>query len=88
MLLQLRDGKSNKVIARALDMTEATVKVHVRQIMRKLGASNRTQAAVCAVEADLNDTHPTNGSRPPEDIGPDHDRPREHPLHTVVSGAA
>ena len=88
VLLQLREGKSNKVIARALDMTEATVKVHVRQIMRKLGASNRTQAAVCAVEADLNDAHPTNGSRPPEDIGRDHDRPREHPLHTVVSGAA
>jgi DNA-binding NarL/FixJ family response regulator len=42
----LRQGISNKVIGRQLNMTEATVKVHVRQIMRKLGASNRTQAAV------------------------------------------
>lgn len=42
----LRHGVSNKVIGRELHMTEATVKVHVRQIMRKLGASNRTQAAL------------------------------------------
>jgi DNA-binding NarL/FixJ family response regulator len=44
----LREGMPNKVIARHLKMTEATVKVHVRQIMRKLGATNRTQAALCA----------------------------------------
>lgn len=44
----LRGGEPNKVIARRLGMTEATVKVHVRQIMRKLGVSNRTQAAVVA----------------------------------------
>src|SRR5262245_48211943 len=44
----LREGMSNKVIARHLKMTEATVKVHVRHIMRKLGASNRTQAALSA----------------------------------------
>jgi DNA-binding NarL/FixJ family response regulator len=42
----LRRGYSNKVIARELDVAEATIKVHVRQIMRKLGASNRTQAAI------------------------------------------
>ncbi|KLK93416.1 hypothetical protein AA309_08785 [Microvirga vignae] len=42
----LRHGISNKLIARELHMTEATVKVHVRQIMRKLGAANRTQVAV------------------------------------------
>jgi DNA-binding NarL/FixJ family response regulator len=44
----LCQGEPNKQIARRLGMTEGTVKVHVRQIMRKLGASNRTQAAVCA----------------------------------------
>jgi DNA-binding NarL/FixJ family response regulator len=48
VLARLRLGKSNKVIARDLDMQESTVKVHVRQIMRKLGASNRTQAALLA----------------------------------------
>lgn len=42
----LKDGLSNKMIARHLGMTEATVKVHVRQIMRKLGVQNRTQVAL------------------------------------------
>ena len=45
----LREGKPNKVIARDLQMTEATVKVHVRQIMRKFGATNRTQVVLCAM---------------------------------------
>lgn len=49
VLERLSEGKSNKLIARDLDMTEATVKVHVRQIMRKFGAANRTQAALCAM---------------------------------------
>lgn len=46
----LHQGKSNKMIARELDMRESTVKVHVRSILRKLGALNRTQAALAAVE--------------------------------------
>ena len=41
----LRQGKANKVIAYELNMCESTVKVHVRKIMRKLKASNRTQVA-------------------------------------------
>ena len=44
----LRQGKSNKQIARELAMSEATVKVHVRHIMRKMGAVNRTQVAMFA----------------------------------------
>jgi DNA-binding NarL/FixJ family response regulator len=44
VLSHLREGKSNKVIAHDLGMTESTVKVHVRNIMRKMGAINRTQA--------------------------------------------
>ena len=44
----LRQGKPNKVIAHELDMRESTVKVHVRQIMRKIGVSNRTEAAFLA----------------------------------------
>jgi hypothetical protein len=36
------------VIGRKLGMTETTVKVHVREIMRKLGVSNRTQVAIAA----------------------------------------
>ncbi|GGD34715.1 DNA-binding response regulator [Aureimonas glaciei] len=55
----LRRGKSNKVIARELQMQESTVKVHVRQIMRKMGASNRTQAALLA-QAKYNADEPTH----------------------------
>ena len=39
-------GDPNKVIARRLGIREGTVKVHVRQIMRKLGVGNRTQIAI------------------------------------------
>jgi two-component system nitrate/nitrite response regulator NarL len=44
----LREGAPNKLIARKLDITEATIKVHVKAILRKIGASNRTQAAMWA----------------------------------------
>ncbi len=44
----LREGAPNKVIARELDITEATIKVHVKAILRKIGAANRTQAAMWA----------------------------------------
>jgi DNA-binding NarL/FixJ family response regulator len=41
-------GESNKEIARRLKIRESTVKVHVRQIMRRMGAANRTQVAIAA----------------------------------------
>lgn len=41
----VRQGKSNKIIAYELGMQESTVKVHMRKIMTKLKASNRTHAA-------------------------------------------
>jgi DNA-binding NarL/FixJ family response regulator len=41
----LRRGKANKTIAYELNMCESTVKVHIRTIMKKLHATNRTQAA-------------------------------------------
>ena len=50
VLERLRQGESNKLIGRQLKLRELTVKVHIRQIMRKLGATNRTQAALCAAE--------------------------------------
>ena len=46
VLVCLCQGDPNKVIGRKLGMTETTVKVHVREIMRKLGVSNRTQVAI------------------------------------------
>jgi DNA-binding NarL/FixJ family response regulator len=45
VLSLLRQGKANKIIAYELAMSESTVKVHVRNIMRKMGATNRTQVA-------------------------------------------
>lgn len=41
-------GHSNKLIARRLEISEATVKVYVKAILRKLRVSNRTQAAIWA----------------------------------------
>lgn len=46
ILRRLIVGDSNKLIARNLEIAETTVKVHVKAIFRKLGLSNRTQAAV------------------------------------------
>ncbi|TDR31537.1 response regulator [Hydromonas duriensis] len=52
-LIWLARGVSNKHIARALDVAESTVKVHVQNILRKLELSSRVQAAVYAVEHGL-----------------------------------
>jgi two-component system nitrate/nitrite response regulator NarL len=46
----LRDGSPNKIIARKLDISEATIKVHVKAVLRKIGAANRTQAAMWAAD--------------------------------------
>jgi DNA-binding NarL/FixJ family response regulator len=69
VLARLRQGESNKLIGRQLKLRESTVKVHIRQIMRKLGATNRTQAALCAAQLTLssrdksgeNEDEPDNG---------------------------
>jgi DNA-binding NarL/FixJ family response regulator len=45
VLKALREGKANKMIAYELNMCESTVKVHVRNIMKKLKARNRTEVA-------------------------------------------
>lgn len=50
VLVGLRQGKSNKEIARDLDLQEVTIKLHVKTLCRKLGAKNRTQAVLLAGE--------------------------------------
>jgi two-component system, NarL family, nitrate/nitrite response regulator NarL len=50
MLDGLVKGHANKVIARTCDITEATVKVHMKSILRKIRVDNRTQAAIWAME--------------------------------------
>jgi two-component system nitrate/nitrite response regulator NarL len=49
----LAQGDSNKIIANRLEITEATVKVHVKSLLRKIQANNRTQAAIWAVNQGL-----------------------------------
>jgi DNA-binding NarL/FixJ family response regulator len=49
VLVELAKGRSNREIARALDVSEKTVKAHVSAILAKLGVQDRTQAALLAV---------------------------------------
>ena len=50
ILCHLAEGQSNKVIARHLDISDGTVKLHVKAILRKLDVHSRVEAAVMAVE--------------------------------------
>lgn len=60
ILTHLAQGESNKVIARALDISHDTVKLHVRHILSKLNLTSRVEAAVFAVEHKLN--NPASGN--------------------------
>ncbi|MBO0737453.1 MAG: response regulator transcription factor [Alphaproteobacteria bacterium] len=51
VLSLIAEGRSNKLIADALKMSESTVKAHVKQIIRRLNVANRTQAALLATRA-------------------------------------
>lgn len=55
VLTNLAEGKSNKVIARICHISEATVKVHLKAILRKTKAHNRTQAAIWAIQHGVRD---------------------------------
>ena len=57
----LVEGDSNKAIARKINIADATVKVHVKAILRKIRVHNRTQAAIWAMSNDLSVT-PTGGA--------------------------
>jgi hypothetical protein len=72
----LQQGKPNKVIAYELNMCESTVKVHVRNLMKKLKAKNRTDLAMKAqIPGAAMHGGPTTGSgfRPAADL-PHQDR--------------
>jgi two-component system nitrate/nitrite response regulator NarL len=53
ILQRLISGLPNKIISRQLTISEATVKVHVKAVLRKLGVANRTQAAIWAAAQGL-----------------------------------
>ena len=52
VVTRLREGKPNKIIAHELDISVSTVKVHIRNVMKKLNASNRTQVALLTASDD------------------------------------
>ena len=47
----LLEGDSNMLIARRLEITESTVKIHMKSLLRKINVQNRTQAAIWAMES-------------------------------------
>jgi DNA-binding NarL/FixJ family response regulator len=53
VLALLMEGKNNKLICRALDLAEPTVKNHISAILKALGASNRTEAALAVTRLGL-----------------------------------
>lgn len=53
ILRYISQGDSNKVIARKLDITESTVKVHVKNLLKKVNMRSRIEAALFAVENKL-----------------------------------
>jgi two-component system nitrate/nitrite response regulator NarL len=61
----LVEGASNKEIARRLQVTETTVKAHVKGLLRKVRASNRTQAAIWALNNDVLAPEIGGGMMPP-----------------------
>jgi len=54
VLANMAQGKCNKLIARSLDITEATVKVHAKSIFQKINVPNRTAAAIWAIHNSVN----------------------------------
>jgi DNA-binding NarL/FixJ family response regulator len=79
ILHYLIEGYSNKCVARKIDIAEATVKVHVKAILRKIGVQNRTQAAIWAInngslatptnaDVDPSTANAGGGFRPPLEV--------------------
>ncbi|WP_373876012.1 response regulator transcription factor [Methylobacterium soli] len=64
VLRALSVGASNKLIARDYELAEATVKIHVKNVLRKLKAQNRTQAAIWARENGFCARVPTSSQAP------------------------
>jgi DNA-binding NarL/FixJ family response regulator len=87
----LAKGSPNKLIARELHIAEATVKVHVKALLRKMRVSNRTQAAIAAPDflgASGRDGKTLGRSGLSDNIDVDLDRPRVEALGALRSGAA
>lgn len=64
ILSHLAEGQSNKLIASQLGISDGTVKLHVKAILRKLGVHSRVEAAVLAVENGINPSSRASPSQP------------------------
>jgi two-component system response regulator DegU len=64
ILLLLVEGQSNKEISERLYLSEKTVKAHLAAVFRKLGVSNRTQAAMAALSMGIADANPVAEGAP------------------------
>ena len=62
ILEHLAQGQSNKLMARHLGISEGTVKLHVKAVLRKLGLRSRVEAAVLAVEQGIGHSHMADAS--------------------------
>ncbi len=69
ILACLLNGFSNKVIANQLHISEGTVKVHLKGILRKINVRNRTQAAIWAINNGISNRQAAAAPRVPERIG-------------------
>jgi two-component system nitrate/nitrite response regulator NarL len=78
ILRQLVAGDANKLIARKLDVAEATVKAHIKAILRKLQVENRTQAAIWAISHGLDQYDPKAAKPPGRASRHDHRDHRDH----------
>ena len=63
ILCLITDGQSNKMIARKLNISDGTVKLHVKSVLRKLDIHSRVEAAVMAVESGICTRQPDYGSK-------------------------
>jgi two-component system, NarL family, nitrate/nitrite response regulator NarL len=77
VLICLARGESNKAIARLCHISEATVKVHLKAILRKTNARNRTQAAIWAIEHGLRDSAVEHNGATVEHKDETHESPEE-----------
>ena len=78
------EGKSNKTIANSLRIGDATVKIHLRRILKKINATNRTQAAVWAVNHGLALMDRSDGSQETPSPSEEND-PAKSPRSRVAS---
>ncbi|MER8366814.1 response regulator transcription factor [Mesorhizobium sp. M1378] len=80
ILRRLIEGESNKAIAREINIAEATVKVHVKAILRKIRVRNRTQAAVWAMNHGMLTPPSGNGASGNDTVVPQ----RSHHRHDLL----